>query len=355
MIEYQDTSRHYSQAFPILNGKASYLSRMHNHSMKIRSFLLLAFGLTWSIAAVGYFLGVNAGSGVPYMIVAGLAMLCPAIAAIVQQRVIDKDEWSGLGLPLKGTNWRIFIFTALVGLSIVPICLLVLEMLGDRASIEAFGSVNMTTENFVASMRELMANAGMPEIEGQFDTVVKMPAVLVLAVAMFQALIAALTVNLPFMLGEELGWRGYLFQRTQHWTGLRRVTFTGAIWGLWHAPLIMMGHNYPGYPIIGIGMMVIFCLLLAFLFDWTRSRSRSIWSSCVLHGIINGSAGAIVLFASGGHVLVGSVVGVAGFITIAILIAIVMIFDRQYREAFLEAQVPEGTAMITEAREVASA
>jgi uncharacterized protein len=312
---------------------------MHSPGKRIGSFLLIAFGLTWSIAAIGHFLGVDAGSGMPYLIVAGLAMLCPAIAAMVQQRVIDKDGWSGLGLQLKGTNWRLFAFTVLAALSIVPICLLILELFGDVLSLGGFGGVNMTTDGFILSMREMMAKAGVEERQGQFDTISRIPAGLILVGALLQALLAAFTVNLPFMLGEELGWRGYLYQRTAHWVGMQRVLFTGAVWGLWHAPLIMMGHNYPGYPVIGIGMMVIFCILLAFLFDWTRSRSRSIWSSCVLHGIINGSAGAVVLFAAGGHVLVGSVAGLAGFITITILILVVLICDRRYRSQAFGAPV----------------
>jgi hypothetical protein len=30
----------------------------------------------------------------------------------------------------------------------------------------------------------------------------------------------------------------------------------GVIWGLWHAPLIAIGFNYPGMPVLGILMMI---------------------------------------------------------------------------------------------------
>ncbi len=302
---------------------------------KIRSFLLIAFGLTWGIASIGYLVGIDAASGTAYMILAASAMLCPAAAAIIQQRVIDKEAWAGLGLRLKGTDWRIVAYTALAGLCIVPVCLAVLEALGDRGGFTGFGSVNMTTEGFINSVQEAMAAAGVEAAADQFAVLADLPATVILVMVLLQALLAACTVNLPFMLGEELGWRGYLFQRIAHWRGLQRVLFTGAIWGLWHAPLIMMGHNYPGYPIIGVFMMVVFCVLAAFLFDWTRSRSRSIWSSCVLHGIINGSAGAVILFASGGHVLIGSIVGVAGFIAILIISMAILILDKRYRNEFI--------------------
>jgi D-alanyl-lipoteichoic acid acyltransferase DltB (MBOAT superfamily) len=36
------------------------------------------------------------------------------------------------------------------------------------------------------------------------------------------------------------------------------ITWNFAIWGLWHAPVILQGHNYPGYPLLGVLMMVVF-------------------------------------------------------------------------------------------------
>ena len=156
-----------------------------------------------------------------------------------------------------------------------------------------------------------------------------------LAAGLLTAVVAACTLNLPSMLGEELGWRGYLFHATRGWRSGARVLFTGVIWGLWHAPLILMGHNYPGYPVIGIGLMVVFCTLLALLFDWSRSRSRCVWGPCVLHGIINGSAGLFALFSAGGHSLVNSPVGIAGFIALAMLAVVVLLLDRGYRAGLI--------------------
>jgi membrane protease YdiL (CAAX protease family) len=303
---------------------------------RILSFLALAMGFSWGTAGIGYMLGVRSTEHSGYVVVAALCMLGPALAALVQQRLLDREPWSGLGLTLKGTRWPVFVFTVLVGIAIVPLFLLAVHLLGSASGWEAFGQASITTERLHIAFLELGSAMGRADVvEAQLDKIAGIPAGLVLLAALLSSVVAAFTVNLPFMLGEELGWRGYLWQRSAHWPGMQRVLFTGVVWGLWHAPLIAMGHNYPGYPVIGIGMMVVFCTVLALLFDWTRSRSGSIWSACVLHGIINGSAGAAGLFAWGGHPLVGSVVGVAGMVAMAGLGALVLLVDAGYRNSFL--------------------
>lgn len=308
------------------DGQGQPSGTKHVLDKRITSYLSLTFGLTWLLAGAGYLLGVTDVRSPGYVVLAALCMLCPAIVAVVQQRLLDRASWSGLGLPVKGTRWRVLIWTALSGMAIVPLYLLVHYLLGNVLGIEGFGQVSLTSERVSAALAALGDKA--EPLNRLLDGV---PGWIVLLGGLFAALLAALTVNVPFMLGEELGWRGYLWQRTAHWSASSRVVFTGVVWGIWHAPLIAMGHNYPGYPAAGIGMMIIFCLVMALLFDWTRSRSGSIWSSCILHGLINGTAGLTVVFASGGHVLVGSFVGVAGIASLALMALVVAVIDGRYR------------------------
>lgn len=293
---------------------------------RIASYLGLTFGLTWLLAGAGYLLGVTNVQSPAYVVLAALCMLCPGIVAVVQQRVLDKAAWSGLGLSVKGTRWGTVIWTAASGMAIVPLYLLVHYLLGNVLGMQGFGQVSLTSEQ-VSSALAALGDKAEP-LRRLLDGV---PGWIVLLGGLVAALFAGVTVNLPFMLGEELGWRGYLWQRTAHWSALARVGVTGCAWGIWHAPLIAMGHNYLGHPVAGIGMMVILCVMMAFLFDWTRSLSGSIWSSCILHGLINGTAGLAVLFTLGGHVLVGSLVGGAGVATLALMVLVVFLFDARYR------------------------
>jgi membrane protease YdiL (CAAX protease family) len=305
-------------------------------SRRIASFLLLAFGSTWTIAAVGAYAGIRATSGLAYVLLAATCMLMPALSAIVQQRLIERAPWSGLGLSFHGVDWKALALTALVGMAIIPTVLAMLYVLGDVCGVGSFGHVSITSERMLLSITGMLERSGKGAMSGTvLDVLANVPAGVVLVGGLVVAVIAACTANLPFMLGEELGWRGYLFQATAPWPALKRVLFTGVIWGLWHAPLILMGHNYPDDPFLGIPLMVVFCTLLAFLFDWSRTRVKAVWGPCVLHGIINGSAGLFALFAWEGHSLLASPVGVGGFLALTVLICAVLAMDKEYKQALV--------------------
>lgn len=127
-----------------------------------------------------------------------------------------------------------------------------------------------------------------------------------------QALIAGATLNTLAALGEELGWRGLLQHELEDQTFWRASGIIGGIWGLWHAPLILMGHNYPEHPKLGVLMMLLWCLLLAPLFTWLRLKGHSIWTVALFHGTINASMGLAVLVIKGGNELLVGANGLAG-------------------------------------------
>jgi len=305
---------------------------------RVCSFLLLAFGISWGVAGIGYALGVRVAAGTGYTVVAVLCMFGPAVAAIIQQRRIDRAAWSGLGLAFKGIRWKYMVLTALVGTAIFPLGLLVAYVAGEGMGFLTFGKVEVSQQRMLVSITEMLAAAGVPESATPMLAMLKnieIPGAVIMLGFQLIAIIGACTVNLPVMLGEELGWRGYLYSATSTWAVAPRVLFTGMVWGLWHAPLIAMGHNYPEHPVLGIGLMVVFCVLLALLFDWSRTRTRAVWGPCILHGILNGSASTYMLFAWGGHSLVNSPVGLAGFLALGLLGLVVLLGDRSYRQGLL--------------------
>ena len=108
-------------------------------------------------------------------------------------------------------------------------------------------------------------------------------------------------LNILPCFGEEWGWRGYLLPKVaERMNFLPAVLLTGLVWGLWHAPIIVIGHNYgtgySGYPWLGIFAMCIFCVVAGTLFSYITLRSKSCWPAVIAHGALNGTAGIGALF-----------------------------------------------------------
>lgn len=105
--------------------------------------------------------------------------------------------------------------------------------------------------------------------------------------------------------GEEFGWRGYMNQKMEPLLGTTgTVVVGGIIWGLWHAELTVVGHNfgteYDGYPYLGILAMCISCTFLGMGLMWLTKKTGSIYPAAIMHASINfGGKGSGQLFISG--------------------------------------------------------
>ena len=134
--------------------------------------------------------------------------------------------------------------------------------------------------------------------------------------------------------GEEWGWRGYLVPKVnERLSFVPTVLVTGVIWGLWHAPLTVIGHNYgvgyPGWPFLGIFAMCIFCIAIGTLFSYLSLKAKSCLPAVIGHGAVNGFVGAAALFSlSGGNPFIGpmpiGILGGIGFIAAAIVCCALM-------------------------------
>jgi membrane protease YdiL (CAAX protease family) len=122
------------------------------------------------------------------------------------------------------------------------------------------------------------------------------PPGIIVAGQILLALTLAPFINMLFALGEELGWRGFLLPHLMSLGQWKAILVSGIIWGVWHAPAVVQGLNYPGYPIPGIFMMIIFCVLLGTIFSWLYLNTKSPWVVALAHGAVNAVAGLPVLF-----------------------------------------------------------
>lgn len=92
--------------------------------------------------------------------------------------------------------------------------------------------------------------------------------------------------------GEEWGWRGYMMPKLLHMMPKpAAIVFGGVLWGLWHAPLTVIGHNfgvdYPGFPFVGIALMCAFCIVVNAALTFITERTRSVYAAAFFHMINN--------------------------------------------------------------------
>lgn len=143
-----------------------------------------------------------------------------------------------------------------------------------------------------------------------------------------QGLLAGITINAIAGFGEELGWRGFLLKQFKEMSFVKASILIGIIWGLWHAPLILMGHNYPQHPIAGVFMMTLWCILLTPIFLYITIKSKSVIAAAIIHGTLNATFGISIMLIEGGNDLTVGMTGVAGFISLTFTIAVLYLYDR---------------------------
>ncbi|ULQ58639.1 CPBP family intramembrane metalloprotease [Brucepastera parasyntrophica] len=149
-----------------------------------------------------------------------------------------------------------------------------------------------------------------------------------LAIQVVSALAAGYTINALFAFGEEAGWRGYLLKALENKKFLSVSLITGTVWGLWHFPLILLGHNYPQHPIPGVGMMIVWCILLSPVMTYIVIKSKSVISAAIFHGTLNAIGGLSRLYLVGGNDLTNGIAGIAGFIALLLITIAFFLYDK---------------------------
>jgi membrane protease YdiL (CAAX protease family) len=286
-------------------------------------FLAFAFGIAWTASLAIYLTGGLRDSPVlieapritlALVLLAGPVMWAPALAHILT-RLVTREGWQETRFrPELRRGWPYWL-AAWALPAVLTVAGLVIYFLVFPQHYDA----ELTT---LLQMLE-----ATPVDPGQLNLWV------LVGVQVLQALLLAPVINGVATFGEEFGWRGYLQPRL---LGLgmgprRAMVGMGLIWGVWHWPAILMGHNYglsyPGAPFLGPLAMVWFTLTVGTLLGWLTFRAGSVWPAVIGHAALNGMANLGVIFVRGdpnplvGPLPVGVVGGVAfGAVGLALLL-----------------------------------
>ncbi len=222
-------------------------------TVKAALFYTIAFGLTLCVALLAPRLGDGA------ML---LHMYTPTMATVLMLLVVTRDGhtragWSALGLGRAGLRYWV------LALLSPPVLLLVIYGM-------VWGSG--------------VARAALPAGFTLIDFSLKLGINLIIVCG--------------FVLGEEIGFRGYLLPRLLPLGTTRAFLLSGLLHGLWHFPILLLA----GFlPLLGSWLIVGPILLLTLtaagvIYGFLQLKSGSIWPATLAHGSFNAYLGSFALF-----------------------------------------------------------
>lgn len=281
---------------------------------RVGIFLAFAFGIAWATGLVIYATGGLTDSpalipGTPItvalVLLTTLYMWSPAVAHVLT-RIVTREGWSEMYLrPHLRRSWKVWLAAWFGPALLVFVGAAVFFVLFPQFFDPSLGG-------FREQLKGLEQQSG--------EAIPLDPAVLAV-IQILSAVVFAPAINSLFTFGEEFGWRAYLQPRLMPLGGRRALVTTGVIWGVWHWPIIAMGHNYgldyPGHPWLGMLAMVWFSVVVGTVIGWLAILGRGVWPAVIAHGSVNATAGLGLIFSSGnpnpllGPLPVGIVGGVA--------------------------------------------
>ena len=290
----------------------------------VGAFLGLTFGLTYLLNLVIYLRG---GLNTPGMVaILQLQMLLPAFSAIIlglfffpespihRSRAAGRGRWfyyyfllltviyalGSLGVLLAPSG-QIIAVLASVPLLLALVGLLILIVLRFVAGREAMAQVGLAWGNWryyvflgLGFILYYILQAALNAAFGLGSAKLAPPPTppglspnLFLIMAGVQSVLLAPILAIVIAFGEEYGWRGYLQNELIKLGRVRGILLLGVIWGAWHWPLILMGYNYPGHPLLGLLLMVLYTMGLAIVLGYAVLKTGSVLLSAYLHALNN--------------------------------------------------------------------
>ncbi|SCW62136.1 CAAX protease self-immunity [Ruminococcaceae bacterium YRB3002] len=253
---------------------------------KVIKFIAITLAAAWILQSI---VGVIANKlgGITGTIVfsAGMCvvMFIPAIAAF-----IAKADVKGMGWKPKFKGNVRWIFYALWMPALFSVLGLVIFFAFKPEIFSLDGSYALQQAASAAGMEEAEYLAKM---EGSGLTIQMM-----IIVSVIQMFTYAPFINMVVALGEEIGWRGFLYPELRKKFG--RVStwlIGGAVWGAFHYPVILIngyeyGTDYIGAPFLGLLVFTVTCITWGIFLEVVYDKTKCIWFPALLHGALNAEA-----------------------------------------------------------------
>jgi membrane protease YdiL (CAAX protease family) len=111
-------------------------------------------------------------------------------------------------------------------------------------------------------------------------------------------LIQVILFTFTLVLGEEIGWRGYLLPKLLSVGWTRALVLVGLIHAAWHMPMIFLTPLYhsAGNRLIVLPLFVGTILAASFFLGYLRIYTGSVWPASLGHSVHNAAWGTLAAF-----------------------------------------------------------
>lgn len=281
----------------------------------VATFAAISCGLAWLIALPMWrdFRGLEAPAAIIYTTA---MMFTPAVATLVTMYYTRSH---GTKRPVEFLGiWPLRPILRTLGLVFFGVTITALIVIAGAFLAATFGFFTTDFTNFSGFMKQIEAASDQAVVDA-------IPVETLVAIQIIAIPFAAIIPNGILAFGEEIGWRGWLLPTLLPLGTWPALLITGALWGFWHSPLILLGYNFGYTNITGVLLMMAACTAYGVLFGWLRLRSASVWPAVFAHGSLNAAGGFAFLIIDAGSLFNPDSSGPLGWVTwivIALVVAI---------------------------------
>ena len=253
-------------------------------------YIAVTYGIAWALQIpVSIFLVDHPGNLGTLVFQAGLAlcMFAPLLAALIVRKNFRGMGWK----PVFKGNIGWLIFAAYVT---VP-----LTAIGGALFYMIFPDLFDMSGSMLIAQGQQSGVDMMAQLEQQGLTYP-----VYLAISLTSSILIAPFFNIITAIGEETGWRGYLYPELNKSMSRAKTWIVGGIiWAVFHFPAILIGgyeygFDYIGSPWLGLITFTLFCITAGILEEIVYDKTKCIWYPALLHGSVNALATIPQVFAN---------------------------------------------------------
>lgn len=197
----------------------------------------------------------------PVSIYVGALMICPAIAALITQKI--------KGRPISALPWRWGGWPSNIKSYLIPVAYVGLAYL----LVWSFGLGGVADRE---TLREWSTELGLSPADPQAAMIMM---IVLLATVQF-------VKSLGTILGEEMGWRGFLIWELRKVLPFGAVSIvSGLIWAVWHYPVIVAYGG--GDPFFQAACFTVMVTSMSVIMTYYTFKSRSVWPAVMFHAAHN--------------------------------------------------------------------